>query len=520
MVNQRSLSFGDVLAGRYVLQDQVSESLGVRNWRATDQQLHRNVRVELLSADDDRAENFIEAAQRSTVVTDHRFLPVLDLLTNEQGFHAVVREWARATPLHLLVAQAPLSNERTAVLVAELSEAIAHAHSLGVHHRRLTPHQVLLKQTGAVRIVGLGVQTALAPPEQHVSDSDIERYVTSDVQALGKVLYACLVGRWPGGHVDGLRAAPTEHGHLMRPRQVRAGISRRLDNICDRILQPERHPRDALTDAASIAAELRALTGFHDVVVAPARQSDETDTDLLRQDPVVVPFGPPPGLEPPRRRPKALQRRPPSKRAVALRRLKSTTRGHRLLLVVGLGLGVVLAVALGDLGYRVSQVPQVPSSSESAVKILPVSAVYDFDPQGTDDSERPDLVQFAVDGDPSTGWQTSTYFGSPTFGGLKDGVGLVLDLGSAHEVQQVRVRLRGEPTDLSVRVAPATATRVPRSLGDTRNTVSANRVGSDIAMALGQPQFTRYVVVWVRSLPEITPGEYRAEITEVVIRGR
>ena len=66
MVNQRSLSFGDVLAGRYVLQDQVSESLGVRNWRATDQQLHRNVRVELLSADDDRAENFIEAAQRST----------------------------------------------------------------------------------------------------------------------------------------------------------------------------------------------------------------------------------------------------------------------------------------------------------------------------------------------------------------------------------------------------------------------------------------------------------------------
>ena len=292
MVNQRSLSFGDVLAGRYVLQDQVSESLGVRNWRATDQQLHRNVRVELLSADDDRAENFIEAAQRSTVVTDHRFLPVLDLLTNEQGFHAVVREWARATPLHLLVAQAPLSNERTAVLVAELSEAIAHAHSLGVHHRRLTPHQVLLKQTGAVRIVGLGVQTALAPPEQHVSDSDIERYVTSDVQALGKVLYACLVGRWPGGHVDGLRAAPTEHGHLMRPRQVRAGISRRLDNICDRILQPERHPRDALTDAASIAAELRALTGFHDVVVAPARQSDETDTDLLRQDPVVVPFGP------------------------------------------------------------------------------------------------------------------------------------------------------------------------------------------------------------------------------------
>lgn len=520
MVNQRSLSFGDVLVGRYVLQDQVSENLGVRNWRATDQQLRRNVRVELLSADDDRAANFIEAAQRSTVVTDHRFLPVLDLITNEQGFHAVVREWARATPLHLLIAQAPLSNERAADLVAELAEAISHAHSLGVHHRRLTPHQVLLKQTGAVRIVGLGVQTALAPPEQQVSDSDIARYVTADVQALGKMLYACLVGRWPGGHVDGIRAAPTEHGHLMRPRQVRAGISRRLDSICDRILHPERHPKDALFDAASIAAELRSLTGFQEIASVPIRVGDETDTDLLRQDPVVVPFGPPPGLEPPRRRPKAMQKRPPSKRSIALRQLKSTTRGHRLLLVAGLGLGVVLLIALGVLFYGASKVTPIPDTPGSSVAILPISQAYDFDPQGTDGSERPDLVRYAFDGDPNTGWQTSTYFGNARFGGLKDGVGLVLDLGSAHEVQQVRVRFRGEPTDLSVRVAPATASSVPRTLGDTRNTVDANRVASDVAMVLGEPQFTRYVVVWVRSLPEIAPGEFRAEITEVVIRGR
>lgn len=520
MVDHRSLAFGDVLAGRYLLQDQVSESLGVRNWRATDQQLHRNVRVELLRADDPRAQNFINAAQESTIVTDHRFLPVLDLLTGEQGFHAVVREWARATPLHLLLAQAPLSNSRSAEIVAELAEAMAHAHSKNVHHRRLTPHQVLLKQSGAVRIVGLGVQTALAPPEQLVSEQDIERYVAADVQAIGKMLYACLVGRWPGGHVDGLRAAPTEHGHLMRPRQVRAGISKQLDTICDRILVPERHPKDALTQAEDIAFELRALMGFHESQVPYARQVDETDTDLLRQDPVIVPYGPPPGLEPPRRRPKALQPKPPRKREVLLDRLKSTTRGHRMLLSAGVALGLILVIVLAVLISYESRRSDSPLTEASAVGVLEIKSAIDFDPQGTDGVEAPDLVKYAIDGDPSTAWTTDVYYGSPYFGGLKEGVGLILDLGAAHEVHQVRVRLRGEPTDLSVRVTPTTTSQVPNKLSDTNEAVRVNRVGTDVAMALGEPAFTRFIVVWISSLPEIGPSQFRAEITEVVIRGR
>ena len=38
-------------------------------------------------------------------------------------------------------------------------------------------------------------------------------------------------------------------------------------------------------------------------------------------------------------------------------------------------------------------------------------------------------VPLAYDGDPSTAWSTLEYRGSPNFGNLKDGVGLLLDLG-------------------------------------------------------------------------------------------
>ena len=46
----------------------------------------------------------------------------------------------------------------------------------------------------------------------------------------------------------------------------------------------------------------------------------------------------------------------------------------------------------------------------------------------------------ATDGDPSTSWTTDTYK-SAEFGGLKKGVGLLLDLGGEHDVSSVQVKL-------------------------------------------------------------------------------
>ncbi len=191
MSERRLLASGDVLAHRYELQDLVDEKLGSTTWRAHDQVLNRNVGIEMLSSTDARADHFLQAARESTSVTDPRFLRVLDLIEDEQQHHLVIREWARAFPLDQLLAQSPLPNRRAATVVAEVAEALSHAHEHGIYHRRLTPHQVLLKQSGAVRVVGLGVTTALSPVGRQDSLADLQGYEQLDVQALGKLLYAC-----------------------------------------------------------------------------------------------------------------------------------------------------------------------------------------------------------------------------------------------------------------------------------------------------------------------------------------
>ncbi len=511
------MASGDVLADRYELQDLVTERLGSVTWRANDSILNRNVGIEMLPSTDPRADHFIEAARLSTTVTDPRFLRVLDLIEDDHGQHLVVREWARAFPLDQLLAQSPLPSARAARVMTEVAEAVAHAHEHGVYHRRLTPHQVLLKQSGAVRVVGLGVASALAPAGHQDTIDDLQAYERLDVESLGKLLYACLVSRWPGAHIDQLRAAPTEHGRLLRPRQVRAGVSRELDAICDRILgDPPAHHRPKMTSAHDIA---RALHLVDEDTIRPGGLT-RVSPDLLRLDPVVVPQGPPPGLAPPRRRPKAYDPAPPTTLERGKARALDATKGDRRYVLAGVAVVVLLASILG---YAVSRSTgggePGPDGPTSAVSALPVAAVNDFDPQGEDAAENPGQVARVVDGDVRTGWRTTTYFGQAALGGLKDGVGVVLDLGGPRELSSLRIQLAGGATNVSV-YASSPGADEPRTLKGLRRIAVLDAAGPDVSVSVPSGLLTRYVVVWLTELPEVEPDNFRGEIREITVHGR
>ena len=45
----------------------------------------------------------------------------------------------------------------------------------------------------------------------------------------------------------------------------------------------------------------------------------------------------------------------------------------------------------------------------------------------------------AIDGSPSTAWHTQFYEGNPVFGGLKQGTGLILDMGKPVSLRSVTV---------------------------------------------------------------------------------
>lgn len=275
-----SIRPGDVLAGRYRLIDLLTETGGGRFWRAHDRVLERHVALHVIDADDDLAPAMLEAARRSATILDRRFLRVLDA-ESADGLCYVVNEWGAGTSLDILVTgSGPLGPRRSAWLVSEVADCVATAHETGVAHGRLTPENVLIDRSGGVRIIGFCVDAAL-----HGLPSD---RLSTDVADLAGLLYCALTGKWAGPSSSAVARAPSEHGKVLRPRRVRAGIPRSLDTLCDEVLHPHVNGRNRerdlgdVTSARGIADYLAGFvgdpTGMPEALVASAprpRPGDE-----------------------------------------------------------------------------------------------------------------------------------------------------------------------------------------------------------------------------------------------------
>jgi serine/threonine protein kinase len=268
---------GDVLADRYRLVDLLSESGGGRFWRAHDRVLERHVALHVIAADDPRADLLLDAARRSATVLDQRILRVLDAeRIGECCF--VVNEWGSGTSLDIMLASnGPLSPRRAAWLVSEVADSIAVAHARGVAHGLLSPENVLLDNAGSVKIIGFCVDAALhgmTPGDPH-----------HDVVDLAGLLHAALTGRWAGVSPSAVPRVPEAHGRLLRPRQVRAGVPRPLDDLCDELLNPRgqrvRDVRD-LASARGVQTFLAAFVGdpggIGEAIAAGNPEKNETVT--------------------------------------------------------------------------------------------------------------------------------------------------------------------------------------------------------------------------------------------------
>jgi hypothetical protein len=652
---------GTVLAGRFTLDDLIGDTDGARFWRATDRTLARNVAVHVVAEGDERADSLLTAARTSALVTDGHLLRVLDA-AREDGVVYVVNEWGSGVSLDRLLEEGPLSPRRAAWVVKEVAEAIATAHRNGVAHGRLLPENVMITEAGSVKLIGFVVDAVLrgraGRDQRRVTGGEPMSAHESDVVNLGALLYAALVGRWPGSEGSTVPAAPAEHGRPLRPRQVRAGVPRPLDAICERVLNAGNHthavpietahevyaalsdyigdptgapPYEATTVLApgdlararggdGPATELHGgpvgddtsdlpATGAFPVPELPGTPAgggdaeatqagtpvffdedsgvgwmSDTETRGLRDDEspgdghqerparrTPSPAPPPPDIPP-----RPLFADEPAHRGPAPADSSSgpdePTGSHRadtdgfprstgagngrvpatwgpdpaqddddrqtgswddeapgtswlrlaavlagvLVLVVGLVFAFNLGRGSGE-GDTTAQGTSGTSPSSSATSSAPlrISGVTDFDPQGDPTEENPELAPLAIDGKPGTAWQTMTYRGNPRLGGLKSGVGLLIDLGKPKKVSKVKVTLMGSPTSLQILAAPG-AVAAPSSTDGLDTVATEDGAAGRADLTLKKPVTTQWLVVWLTSLPA-APGGFQGRVAEISV---
>lgn len=283
---EQSLEAGTTLGNRFRLEVKLGHLADTELWRAFDLKLHRPVVITAMDARSPRTPEILTAAMQAAVATDSRFVRVLDAVSARQPETTsfVVSEYAPGRTLRELLATGPLSALEAAWVVREIADAMTPMHAQGIFHERLSPETIIITATGNVKIVGLLMEAVLNPHEMQQATSWSEREAT-DIVDMGKILYACLVSRWPLGtpsapaslaalpsestrHAQktwGLAAAPADGHGWLTPRQVQPGVSPALDVLCDQILsQQPRHDEAPVRSASEIYQALARVLGSAD----------------------------------------------------------------------------------------------------------------------------------------------------------------------------------------------------------------------------------------------------------------
>jgi hypothetical protein len=471
---------GRRLGGRYVLEEQIAAGPTGTVWRARDEVLGRAVAIKILherlAREPGVAERFRAEAAAAARLSHPSVARVFDTGVDD-GVSFIVTELRPAVTLRDTPrAGGPLPPGEAGRIVLAMLQALAHAHREGVIHRDLKPGNVLVDPDGTVKVTDFGIASAIAATRDpttaaellgrvpYVAPEEIEGGDVdgrADIYAAGAILYELLTGSVPvAGDPEPTPVGLPVHLDVVPPSELRRGIP------------------DTLAGAT-----MRALA--HD----PSDRFQRAEDMALALAPAI----PPPAVA-------GRAERPPEEVSTGARSFFRTWMAAPLILLTA------TAVAAGGvLFFQQSQESDAPAG-----ETVEIAAAADHDPHG-DGQENPTTVPSAIDGSVETVWSTEGY-NNPELGGLKDGVGILLDLGAPRDVGGIDLRTPtpGWRFELYGGQDPQSLEEPLTSSDGSRSFVAQSETALELVASRH-----RYVLVWFTELVGAADGHYRAEIAEV-----
>ncbi|ORM34577.1 murein biosynthesis integral membrane protein MurJ [Williamsia sp. 1135] len=513
----RLLPGAAVAGGRYRLLQHHGGARGLQFWQARDINLDRDVALTFVDAQqvapppepgvridprDEGPQAVLSRTLRLGRINSPGIARVLDVVRGSSG-GIVVAEWVPSSSLADVAKSGP-SPVGAARAVRALAAAAESAHrnggALSIDH----PERIRISQEGNAFVAFPGT----------LVDSD----KSTDVRGLGAVLYALLLARWPLDPDTGSTLATSRKSN-----EPVGGLPPAAPGPDNLPREPRAERPDVPFEISAVAA--RALEGNSGIRTAATVQHVldqatvlDQKTDLIAQ---VGPGGAPVSSTP-RAKPRMLgsggteQKKPRSVRMIA------TIAGAALLtlfLVIALVVWASNSFGADDSTPDIDSIfsSSAPASgaegAPAAAAPIPLAAVSMLDYSDQEPDSRQNLNNVISGQAPP--WQTDEYRGGPRFGNLKPGLGLMFTLERDATLTEVVIRT---PTP-GIQVEIRTADNPQAAFETTRRVGAATLEAQETRIPITGAGPSKYVLVWLTSLPRNDNGRYQGAISQVSMTG-
>ena len=251
-----------VVAGRFRIERELGFGGMASVYLARDEELGRLVAVKLmheqLASDETFRRRFVREARLAARLSHPNVVSVFDAGTDGDGRPFIVMEYVDGTTVASL---GVLPVDRAVEVALQACAGLAHAHALGLVHRDVKPHNLLVRVDGAVKVADFGIAraaeeagltktgtilgtAAYLAPEQSVGG---EVTPATDVYGLAAVVYACLAGRPPHPFTSPVELVKAQHEPVTPLRDLAPAVPPALERVLMESLasDPAARPGDA-----------------------------------------------------------------------------------------------------------------------------------------------------------------------------------------------------------------------------------------------------------------------------------
>ena len=297
----------ELLSGRYRLGGLIGVGGMSDVYSASDTLLGREVAVKMMRADLARDESFLERfrreAKNAAFLNHPVIVSVFDTGETEGPMGTVpyiVMELVQGETLRDIVRrEGPMDPRRAASILADVCDALDFSHRQGIIHRDVKPANIMLTNTGAVKVMDFGIARALGDSTTMTQTAAVigtAQYLSpeqargkpadarSDIYSVGCVLFEALTGQPP---FTGETPLSVAYQHVQDdpplPSELVKGLSDEEGTALDAVLLTAmaKDPAERYDTAADLAEELRRISrGEVPLAALPHLDDDEPSAPL------------------------------------------------------------------------------------------------------------------------------------------------------------------------------------------------------------------------------------------------